>query len=153
MSLDHRIPAVRVGRDNRLDRSFLPHPEPWMFSGLCGQSDPDTWFPRKGGDARPAKRICLSCSVLAECAAFALARDDLLGVWAGMSERERRLARNGAPKPLAHPPEFYRERADQIRAMAAAGKSVAEIAAAVDAPPARVRDLLRRDRRNGQVAS
>lgn len=153
MSFEHRIPAVRVGRDNRRDWEFLPHPEPWMFGGLCGQSDPDAWFPDKGGDVRVAKRVCLACPVLAECAAFALARDDLVGVWGGMSERERRLARIGAPKPLAHPPEFYRERADKIRAMAADGTAIAEIASAVDTSRERVRDLLRRDKRNGRVAS
>jgi WhiB family transcriptional regulator, redox-sensing transcriptional regulator len=38
-----------------------------------------------------AKAVCGGCPVRVECLAWALASDEQLGVWGGMSERERQL--------------------------------------------------------------
>lgn len=84
--------AIRAGRDNRPVELDLT-PQPWMLSGLCGQSDPDAWFPDKGGNVWAAKRICARCPVLAECLAYAVEHHEL-GVWGGTSERERRKLRH-----------------------------------------------------------
>lgn len=62
----------------------------FMRYGDCSQTDPEVFFPEKGGSTAPAKRICGGCSVRAECLEFALARDERFGVWGGTSERERR---------------------------------------------------------------
>jgi WhiB family redox-sensing transcriptional regulator len=62
----------------------------WQDRGLCGQTDPDAFFPDMGGSTRAAKRVCRSCEVRAECLEFALVHDERFGVWGGMSERERR---------------------------------------------------------------
>lgn len=62
----------------------------WQEYGLCRQTDPEIYFPEKGGSTRAAKRLCLDCTVRAECLAAALEADERFGVWGGASERERR---------------------------------------------------------------
>lgn len=62
----------------------------WQERALCSQTDPEAFFPEKGGSTREAKRICGRCEVQAECLQYALARDERFGIWGGHSERERR---------------------------------------------------------------
>ncbi|WP_026424961.1 WhiB family transcriptional regulator [Actinokineospora inagensis] len=62
----------------------------WQERALCAQTDPEAFFPEKGGSTREAKRICLGCEVRAECLEYALAHDERFGIWGGLSERERR---------------------------------------------------------------
>lgn len=62
----------------------------WQDRALCAQTDPDAFFPEKGGSTREAKRVCRSCEVRAECLDYALDRGERFGIWGGMSERERR---------------------------------------------------------------
>jgi len=65
----------------------------WQEQALCAQTDPEAFFPEKGGSTREAKRVCLSCQVRSECLEYALAHDERFGIWGGMSERERRRLR------------------------------------------------------------
>ena len=67
--------------------------EPWRLRALCAQTDPEAFFPEKGGSTREAKRVCTGCEVRAECLEFALASDERFGIWGGLSERERRRLR------------------------------------------------------------
>jgi WhiB family redox-sensing transcriptional regulator len=62
----------------------------WQERALCAQTDPESFFPEKGGSTREAKRVCLSCEVRAECLEYALGNDERFGIWGGLSERERR---------------------------------------------------------------
>ena len=62
----------------------------WWFAALCAQTDPELFFPEKGGSTRAAKRVCTGCPVRAQCLEHALAHDERYGVWGGTSERERR---------------------------------------------------------------
>lgn len=62
----------------------------WQTDALCSQTDPEAFFPEKGGSTREAKRVCASCDVRSECLEYALANDERFGIWGGMSERERR---------------------------------------------------------------
>ena len=62
----------------------------WQERALCAQTDPEAFFPEKGGSTREAKRVCQSCDVRAECLEYALAHDERFGIWGGLSERERR---------------------------------------------------------------
>jgi WhiB family redox-sensing transcriptional regulator len=71
-------------------------PPEWQERALCAQTDPEAFFPEKGGSTREAKRICLGCEVRAECLEYALANDERFGIWGGMSERERRRYRRRA---------------------------------------------------------
>ncbi|WP_456574360.1 WhiB family transcriptional regulator [Blastococcus sp. SYSU D00820] len=67
--------------------------ESWRLDALCAETDPEAFFPEKGGSTREAKRVCHGCSVQAECLEFALANDERFGIWGGLSERERRRVR------------------------------------------------------------
>ena len=62
----------------------------WQERALCSQTDPEAFFPEKGGSTREAKRICLGCEVRDACLDYALAHDERFGIWGGLSERERR---------------------------------------------------------------
>lgn len=62
----------------------------WQEFALCAQTDPESFFPEKGGSTREAKRVCLSCEVRTQCLEYALANDERFGIWGGLSERERR---------------------------------------------------------------
>ena len=62
----------------------------WQERALCAQTDPEAFFPEKGGSTREAKTVCTQCDVRAECLEYALANDERFGIWGGLSERERR---------------------------------------------------------------
>jgi WhiB family transcriptional regulator, redox-sensing transcriptional regulator len=79
---------------------FEPEPLPapadeWQDRALCAQTDPEAFFPEKGGSTREAKKICLGCEVRHECLDYALAHDERFGIWGGLSERERRRLKRG----------------------------------------------------------
>ena len=69
--------------------------DPWQERALCAQTDPEAFFPEKGGSTREAKRICLGCEVRDVCLDYALANDERFGIWGGLSERERRRLKRG----------------------------------------------------------
>ena len=62
----------------------------WQEQALCAETDPEAFFPEKGGSTREAKRICKACAVRDECLEYALEHDERFGIWGGLSERERR---------------------------------------------------------------
>ena len=53
----------------------------WQERALCSQTDPEAFFPEKGGSTREVKNECLE---------YALGHDERFGIWGGLSERERR---------------------------------------------------------------
>ena len=74
----------------------LPEELAWQERALCAQTDPEAFFPEKGGSTREAKRICQGCEVRSECLEYALAHDERFGIWGGLSERERRKLKKRA---------------------------------------------------------
>ena len=68
----------------------------WQERALCAQTDPEAFFPEKGGSTREAKKVCLSCEVRGECLEYALSNDERFGIWGGLSERERRKLKKRA---------------------------------------------------------
>jgi WhiB family redox-sensing transcriptional regulator len=62
----------------------------WQERALCAQTDPEAFFPEKGGSTREAKRVCTTCDVRVDCLEYALKNDERFGIWGGLSERERR---------------------------------------------------------------
>jgi WhiB family redox-sensing transcriptional regulator len=84
------VPGVRQGVD---DDSVLLS---WQTDALCAQTDPEAFFPEKGGSTRDAKKICSSCEVRSQCLDYALQNDERFGIWGGLSERERRKLRKRA---------------------------------------------------------
>nr|WP_322767293.1 WhiB family transcriptional regulator [Frankia sp. Cr1] len=83
--------VIKIGMDD----VFADPPE-WQERALCAQTDPEAFFPEKGGSTREAKRICSGCEVRDECLEYALEKDERFGIWGGMSERERRRLRRRA---------------------------------------------------------
>jgi WhiB family redox-sensing transcriptional regulator len=75
--------------------AITPEDELWQEKALCAQTDPEAFFPEKGGSTREAKRICLGCEVRDACLEYALAHDERFGIWGGLSERERRRLKRG----------------------------------------------------------
>jgi len=68
----------------------------WTERALSAETDPEAFFPEKGGSTREAKKVCLSCDVRGECLDYALAHDERFGIWGGLSERERRRLKKSA---------------------------------------------------------
>lgn len=68
----------------------------WQTDALCAQTDPEAFFPEKGGSTRDAKKICTSCDVRSQCLDYALQNDERFGIWGGLSERERRKLKRRA---------------------------------------------------------
>src|SRR3954470_4037295 len=68
----------------------------WQERALCAQTDPEAFFPEKGGSTREAKKVCLTCDVRDDCLEYALMNDERFGIWGGLSERERRKLKRRA---------------------------------------------------------
>ena len=73
-----------------IDALFSAVEGEWQEQALCAQTDPEAFFPEKGGSTKDAKRICKACAVRDECLEYALENDERFGIWGGLSERERR---------------------------------------------------------------
>lgn len=75
----------------------------WQDRGRCRDLDPDLFFPPLDGESTEqrharegaAKAVCASCPVRTECLSWALANRERLGVWGGLTERERQAAARG----------------------------------------------------------
>ncbi len=70
----------------------------WRHRAACRDEDPELFFPI--GDTGPAVRqieeakvVCRSCTVADACLRWAMETGQEAGVWGGLSEDERRLAR------------------------------------------------------------
>ncbi len=77
----------------------VDHPN-WRDQAAC-KGLTDLFFVERGGDLRPAKRICAGCPSRGPCAQYALDNDEHFGCWGGQSERQRRLGRSGIVSVLA----------------------------------------------------
>ncbi|WP_193510451.1 WhiB family transcriptional regulator [Cryobacterium sp. BB736] len=73
--------------------TFTPAPsdpfEDWRADALCAQTDPELFFPEKGGSMRDGKAICNRCHVADRCLAYALETNQEHGLWGGLSAEER----------------------------------------------------------------
>lgn len=76
----------------------------WRHQAACLDEDPELFFPI--GNTGPAllqieeaKSVCRRCSVLDDCAEWALSSGQDAGVWGGMSEDERRALRRRTARP------------------------------------------------------
>lgn len=72
-----------------------PVDEDWAGKARCPETDPEAFFPEKGGSTNEAKKVCQRCPVKDPCLQWALDNDERFGVWGGMSERERRRLQRG----------------------------------------------------------
>ena len=70
----------------------------WRAEAACLAADPDLFFPISitGPAERQiarAKSICAGCAVRQECLEFALAHDQMYGIWGGTTPDDRRRDR------------------------------------------------------------
>jgi WhiB family redox-sensing transcriptional regulator len=73
-----------------------PSDGPNFAGALCAETDPDLFYPEKGGSTRQAKQLCNACEHVTACLTWALEHDERMGVWGGLSERDRRKIRKEA---------------------------------------------------------
>jgi WhiB family redox-sensing transcriptional regulator len=88
--VDDYTPSAFSDLTEDFDLLFDAVEQDWQEQALCAQTDPEAFFPEKGGSTREAKRICRACGVRDECLEYALEHDERFGIWGGLSERERR---------------------------------------------------------------
>jgi WhiB family redox-sensing transcriptional regulator len=67
----------------------------WQQHAACRGAGTETFFPTIGATAAPARAICASCSVSADCAAYAR-QTGSVGVWGGTTDTDRRRAGRAA---------------------------------------------------------
>ena len=63
-----------------------------IFDGdaACAETDPDAYFPEKGGGTRDAKRVCSGCEIRLACLQWSLDNAIQHGMWGGVSETQRK---------------------------------------------------------------
>jgi len=116
------IPTPVAGLTTRLATGTT-----WRDDALCAQTDPEIFFPEKGGSTRDAKKVCGSCEVRRQCLEYALTYC-VTGIWGGTSDRERMQMRNAKPgQPTLY--NAHREvRNATIHRLTKAGMTTAEVA-------------------------
>jgi WhiB family redox-sensing transcriptional regulator len=67
----------------------------WHARAACRGEDVSTFILERGQSDKAAQRVCASCPVRGECAGYAMADPELVGVWGGTSGRQRRAMREG----------------------------------------------------------
>jgi hypothetical protein len=85
---------------------------------LCAQTDPELFFPEKGGSVVEAKKLCRQCPVQTECLIFAVLNAEMYGVFGGLSAKERSRLRRQSPEAMAQhlrAPEMQRRLREQPR--------------------------------------
>lgn len=77
-------------RQHRYAEKPEPDHDRWQDRALCKETDPEVFFPEKGGSTREGKKICSGCEVRTDCLEDSLINQDRFGILGGLSERERR---------------------------------------------------------------
>ncbi|OZM74014.1 hypothetical protein CFN78_06925 [Amycolatopsis antarctica] len=138
----------------------LPQPPAWMTGALCAQTDPEEFYPEKGGSTAAAKRICQACDVRVVCLAYALDRGERHGIWGGVSERDRRAmtAEQRRNHPNSRPNTRAGQPADplvdaEIMRLTHAGHSARAIATELGITHRRVQRARARNRPAQEVAA
>ena len=64
----------------------------WRDKGRCRGADPEVFFPVEDDEAAEAeaKAVCEQCVVREACLEHAITSREKIGVWGGLTERERR---------------------------------------------------------------
>jgi WhiB family redox-sensing transcriptional regulator len=83
-------------------RETIINTETWVDHAICSTTDPELFFPSSGDAAPQAKRICQVCPVRKQCLDYALKYHEPVGIWGGLSPRERMDFRRGKLKFCEH---------------------------------------------------
>ncbi len=117
--IGRKLQLISVSMDAVGSTGYQFDPEiDWQAKALCSQTDPEAFFPEKGGSTREAKRVCMGCEVRDDCLDYALKHNERFGIWGGLSERERRqlIKSTKAPRvvdPADAPPPVLDPATDQ----------------------------------------
>jgi WhiB family redox-sensing transcriptional regulator len=68
----------------------------WQQYGACRGESIETFVPSLGGSFNRARELCRGCQVRQECLDFAMADDEVVGMWGGTTAAERRKLRAAA---------------------------------------------------------
>lgn len=70
--------------------------EPWVEQAECAGSSGKIFFPESYNAAivRLAKKICSVCKVREECLEYALKHKETIGIWGGLTPKERARLRS-----------------------------------------------------------
>jgi WhiB family redox-sensing transcriptional regulator len=68
----------------------------WQRRAACRGTGTDLWFATDTEALEGARAICEPCPVRQVCLAYALASPELVGIWAGTDEAERRRMRRAS---------------------------------------------------------
>ena len=99
-------------------RDLIDRPT-WMTDAACRTVGPNVMYPVTGGKPlAEAKRICRTCDVQVECAAYALANNETYGTWGGLGERERNRAKRTTAGLAVRSAQREREREQSMSAAA-----------------------------------
>jgi Transcription factor WhiB len=64
---------------------------------LCAQTDPELFFPEKSTSSRieinAARKLCSVCPFNSPCLEYAIKHSELVGIWAGTTQRQRQQLR------------------------------------------------------------
>lgn len=94
------------GRDQRVRRVYRY--DPTLFYAEAGDTT----------TATKAKAVCRECDVLAECLRWAIVSNETRGVWGGLGEEERRVAR----RRFVQDPEAFEPLCEEIAVALRGGK-------------------------------
>jgi WhiB family redox-sensing transcriptional regulator len=72
----------------------------WIKNAKCKGVPVKLFFPLRGESSDSAKVVCRGCPVRKECLEYALVLNEQMGIWGGVSERERRIIRRALRKRL-----------------------------------------------------
>jgi len=63
-----------------------------IFDGdaACAETDPDAFYPEKGGSTGATKQICAGCEIRLQCLQWSMDNNEQHGTWAGVSETQRK---------------------------------------------------------------
>lgn len=65
----------------------------WVHRAACRGMAVDVFFPAQGQSLAAARNTCKRCEVRMECLEHAMLQPEAVGIWGGLSERERRRIR------------------------------------------------------------
>jgi WhiB family redox-sensing transcriptional regulator len=100
----HNLPAVEPalvrrqmvqGNEDLTTIDDLFGPPDWQRYGACRGENIETFVPSVGGNFTKAAELCRACTVCQQCLDFAMADDDVIGLWGGTTVPERRAMRAG----------------------------------------------------------
>jgi WhiB family redox-sensing transcriptional regulator len=61
----------------------------WTEDAVCARTDPEAFFPEKGGSNRTGKALCDTCPAKAPCLQWALDHNEQYGIFGGTSREDR----------------------------------------------------------------